>query len=112
MKPNGERMGSGDGDVRVVLEVIGDDQHVVTMYRSAPSVSDTRTDEVKPTTPATDKPDGQNRNMLPADFKALPPMSETVVYRAIYTRATGDEAMRLQRLIDNDRALTRASNDR
>jgi len=108
MKLTGKSGHSQRGDVRVVLEILGNDQHQVTMYKvgaDANRPGEPRTGTPANTTPAAGQPNA-NR---PDTMRDLPANAESIVYRAVYTRATGAEATRFRQLIDNDRSLTRAN---
>lgn len=112
-KPAGEDVSKGDskhragyGDVRVVVEVMSDDQHRVTMYRQNAMATTTRPTDAQNNRPGTGQPGDAAR---PDDNRLTASASEAIVYRAVYTRATGAEASRYQRLIDEDRSLTRAN---
>jgi len=116
MKITGKSGFSQHGDVRVVLEIIGADQHQVTMYKvgtdaNRPGESRTGTPSTTTTTPASGQPDAANRpdGTRPDTMRDLPSNAESIVYRAVYTRATGAEATRFRQLIDSDRSLTRAN---
>ncbi|CAG0982915.1 hypothetical protein PHYC_01865 [Phycisphaerales bacterium] len=74
----------GFGDARVVLEILGNDQHKVTMYAKSPSA--TATPPAQPSSPAG----------TPA--RTATEQSD-ILYQATYTRADGAEAQRLRDLI-------------
>jgi hypothetical protein len=115
MMPNGGKRFSDHGDVRVVVEIIGDDQHRVTMYKVSSDMDVTRPGEPRTGDPAASRPASTPGTQRDADknnpdtMRDFPANAEAVVYRAVYTRASGAEANRYQQLIDNDRSLTRVN---
>lgn len=114
------------GKVRVVLEILGPDEHRVTMYKTKSTTSTTtpgtnrdsmdRTNTPgtpgSPRTPAT--PEGtqprdgsQPRDGTQRDTYAAG--NEEIVYRATYTRVRGSDAQRYQQMLEQDRSLSRAT---
>jgi hypothetical protein len=76
------------GDVRVVLEILGPDQHRVTMYRDASPMNKDEGSQPRPIT-------GSDGDHNPAGKE----LASNVVYRATYTRARGDDASKYKTLL-------------
>ncbi|MCC6907551.1 MAG: hypothetical protein IT430_06405 [Phycisphaerales bacterium] len=77
-------------NVRVVVEIISDDQHRVTMY--AGDVPGTETPAIRPsTTPGQTNPRTNPTQTPDREFNANEPLPANVVYQAIYTRSSEQE---------------------
>jgi len=102
-----------------VLEIMGNDQHQITVYQVNSAVMHTdgthkdAWDKDRVNKDGTHK-DAWDKDRVNKDGTHNTALlsHDSVVYRAVYTRASGAEATRFQRLINDEHAVTRANTDR
>lgn len=99
--PNRELRGNANpfgDDIRVVVEILSDDQHRVTMYKG--DILGTENPTIRPTTtPGQDNPRTNPTQTPGREFGANEPLPANVVYQATYTRSNEQEVSEFRDLL-------------
>lgn len=100
------------GNVRVVLEVLGPNQHQVTMYKVDSSSPISTVPGEPPSREPADRNQPNNTPSQPGTEPWSPTtLASNIIYRATYTRAEGSQAARYRDLIEEAQVVTRGSED-
>lgn len=91
---SGRNLGYGLGNHRVVLEILGADQHRVTMYSQDSKSTSTNPPGTPPTSPVSNPSQLDDSN---------------IVYQATYTRISGADADKLQNLLREGEPISKPS---